>query len=159
MKEAPISVAISALINNNKILLIKRTRGDYVGLLSLPGGKIEKHEHLSVAAVREILEESGIKSNFKSHLALVSEHLVEDGIIMSHLLLHVCELIPESTVITNSSEGELKWYDMDTIEELKEQIIPSDFLMIEKIIKRKESNYYDCVIEKIGEDHILRKFE
>ena len=42
MKELPLAVAISALIKDNKILLIKRLRGDYVGLLGLPGGKIEK---------------------------------------------------------------------------------------------------------------------
>ena len=42
MKELPLAVAISALIKDNQILLIKRLKGDYVGLLGLPGGKIEK---------------------------------------------------------------------------------------------------------------------
>jgi len=39
MKELPLAVAISALIKDNQILLIKRLKGDYVGLLGLPGGK------------------------------------------------------------------------------------------------------------------------
>ncbi|MCD6094481.1 NUDIX domain-containing protein [bacterium] len=48
MQENPLSVVISALIKNNQILLIKRVRGDYIGLWGLPGGKIEKEEHLSL---------------------------------------------------------------------------------------------------------------
>ena len=42
MKELPLAVVITALVKDNKILLIKRMKGDYVGLLGLPGGKIEK---------------------------------------------------------------------------------------------------------------------
>ena len=83
------SVVVAALVINNKILLIKRVRGSYVGLWALPGGKIEKNEHLSQAATREILEESGIHSEFKEHLGFVSEHLVEDGEITQHFLLHL----------------------------------------------------------------------
>jgi ADP-ribose pyrophosphatase YjhB (NUDIX family) len=159
MKELPLAVVISALIKDNKILLIKRIRGDYVGLLSLPGGKIEKNEHLSEAATREILEESGIKSEFKDHLGFVSEHLIENGNITQHFLLHVCELEPKTTEITKDEEGKLEWFDLDKIQDMKEQIIPSDFLMIENIIKNKKKGYYNCVLEKIGDNHILKKFE
>ncbi|MGC9310495.1 MAG: NUDIX hydrolase [Candidatus Aenigmatarchaeota archaeon] len=60
MRERPLAVAIAALINENKILLIKRLKGDYAGFLGLPGGKVEKDEHVSEAAKREILEEAGI---------------------------------------------------------------------------------------------------
>ena len=71
MKELPLSVVIAALVKDNKILLIQRARGSYVGYWALPGGKIEKQEHLSQAATREILEESGIQSEFKEHLGFV----------------------------------------------------------------------------------------
>ena len=155
----PLSVAISALISDGKILLVKRIKGDYVGLLALPGGKVEKDEHLSEAAVREIREESGIDSEFKCHLGFVSELLVENDIIIKHLLLHICELSPKSTQITTGQEGKLEWYPLSEIESMKDRIIPSDFLMIEKIITRKEGNYYNCVLEKVGDEYFLRKFE
>jgi len=83
----PLPVVISALVQNDKILLIKRIRGDYVGLFGFPGGKIEKEEHLSEAAKREILEESGIEASFKNYLGFVSEHLIENGKILQHFLL------------------------------------------------------------------------
>lgn len=158
-KEPPLSVAISALIHQNKILLIKRVRGDYIGLWGLPGGKIEKDEHLSAAAIREIFEESGIESEFNNHLAIVSEHLMEKGNILKHLLLHVCELTPKFINIINNTEGILNWFDLDKIEEHKHIIIPSDVLMIEKIIKNRESTYYNCILEKVGDNYLLRKFE
>lgn len=155
----PISVAISALIKNNRILLIKRAGGNFTNLWALPGGKIEFNEHLSEAAVREILEESGIKSRFISHLGFVSEHLVENNAITGHFLLHICKLEPETIEITSNIEGELRWFNLDKLHDMKDKIIPSDFLMIEKIILKKEKNYYDCVIEKKDNKHFLRKFD
>lgn len=157
MSDYPLAVAIAALINGKRIMLAKRTKGDYIGLWGLPGGKIEKNEHVSDAAVREILEETGIKSGFKSHLGFVSEHLVENNEIKAHFLLHVCEIVPEEFPETENEN--LKWFDMEDIEKHRGKIIPSDFLMIEKIVRKKEGNYYNCVIEKDGDSHILRKFE
>jgi len=159
IKELPLSVAISFLIKDNKILLIKRIRGDYVGLFGLPGGKIEKNEHFSEAAVREILEESGIESEFKNYCGLVSEHLIENEKIIQHFLLHICQLFPKTANISNNSEGKLEWFDLEFISKMKGEIIPSDFLMIEKMIINKEKDYYECVIEKYGNKHILKKFE
>jgi len=159
MKELPLPVVISVLTYDNKILLIKRVRGEYVGLWGLPGGKIEKNEHLSEAAIREIFEEAGIQAEFINHLAIVSEHLIKDGNVIRHFLLHICRLTPKSINITNNQEGELSWFDLDMIERMKDQIIPSDFLMIQKIIKNREKNYYNCILEKIGNNYILKKFE
>ncbi len=171
-KKLPLSIAISALIKDDKILLIKREKGDYVGLLGLPGGKIEKDEHISKAATREIYEESKIKSEFKKYLGIVSEHLIENGEITNHFLLHLCELEPKTTEVVNGREGELNWFSLDKIKSMKDKIIPSDFLMIEKMIVkgskynlpacrqgREPTNYYDCVLEKIGDNYVLNKFE
>lgn len=159
MKELPLSIVIAALIKDNKLLLIKRVKGDYIGLLGLPGGKIEKGEHPSEAAVREINEESGIESDFKEHLGFVSEHLIEGGEVAQHFLLHICELLPKTSDILNDQEGKLEWFDLDKLLDMKDKIIPSDFLMIEKLIKNREKGYFNCVIEKIGDEHHLRKFE
>ncbi len=163
----PLAVAICALVKDGNILLIKRIRGDYVGMWSLPGGKIERDEHTSEAAVREIREESGIESRFISYLGCVSEHLVENGKVVNHFLLNLCELEPKTTEIKNGGEGELKWFDLGNLP--KGAIIPSDLLMIEKMVKQRggerpggvpHTNYYNCVIEKTSSgSHELKKFE
>ena len=124
----------------------------------MPGGKIEKNEHLSEAAIREVLEESGIESDFKNYLGLVSEQLVENGIVLQHFLLHICELKPKSTSILNDSEGKLDWFNLDDLNNLKDKIIPSDFLIIEKIVKNNEKRYYNCILEKKGDNYYLKEF-
>ena len=48
------------LVNDNKILLIKKNGGPYDGKLDLPGGTIEFNERQSDALVREFKEEVGI---------------------------------------------------------------------------------------------------
>lgn len=159
MKDTPLAVAIAAVIDGNNILLIERTRGDYVGLWGLPGGKVERMEHVSETAVREIYEETGIKCRFAEYLGFVSEHLVENGEITRHLLLNICRLEPISGQIKQTDEGRVKWFDMKEIERSRHLIIPSDIMMIEKMLRNKEKNYYDCILEKIDEKHILRKFE
>jgi ADP-ribose pyrophosphatase YjhB (NUDIX family) len=158
-EKPPLAVAISALITDNCILLIKRIKGGYKGMWGLPGGKIERNEHVSDAALREVQEESGLKANFKNYLGFVSEHLMENGEVSSHFLLHVCELMPENKNIIPGNEGELSWFDLSLINKNKDKIIPSDYAMIEKMIKNRGKSYYNCVVEKIGEDHFLRKFE
>lgn len=156
--ERPLAVAIAALIHEGAILLIKRKRGDYPGLWGLPGGKVERDEHLSEAATREIREESGIEASFIRHLGCVSEHLVEGGRVARHFLLHVCALAPRATELRAGAEGALRWVALDRIGDMRAEIIPSDFLIIERMVTGEGKGYYDCVLEKEGASHTLKKF-
>ena len=47
--------------DENKILMCKRTKDPYKGILNLVGGKVEKEEDELHAAYRELEEETGIK--------------------------------------------------------------------------------------------------
>ncbi|MCX6354658.1 MAG: NUDIX domain-containing protein [Candidatus Aureabacteria bacterium] len=154
----PLAVVIAALIQEGRILLIKRRRGDYVNLWGLPGGKVERDEHLSEAAVREIAEECGIDSEFKRYLGLVSEHLREDGRVVQHFLLHVCELIPRTCSGAGGAEGELRWCALDRIGEMGDEIIPSDLRIIEKMVCAGAHTHYNCVLEKKAGGYLLVKF-
>lgn len=51
------------LINKNKILLIKKSRGAYKGMFDLPGGGIEFGEKIEEALKREFIEETDIILN------------------------------------------------------------------------------------------------
>ena len=154
----PLAVVIAALIYEEKILLIQRRRGDYVGLWGLPGGKIEKGEHLPRAALREIAEEAGIEAKFKGYLGCVSECLEEDGKVTQHFLLHLCELTPLTTVITSHGEGTLDWFCLEKIASMRDQIIPSDYLIIQRMVNGRENTYYNCVLQKSGGGYMLKAF-
>jgi 8-oxo-dGTP diphosphatase len=158
MGERPLAIAVSAVMEGGRILLIRRARGSYAGLMGLPGGKIEIGEHASEAAVREVLEESGIASEVRRFAGIVSEHETEGGKVVNHFLLFLFELDPKSTEIAGGSEGELEWVDLRGIEKLKDRIIPSDFEMIGMVLGNKDPGYYDCVLEKSGDSYQLGRF-
>ena len=61
MKEYKQLGAYALIIENNKILLIKKNGGPYHGKLDLPGGTIEFGERPEEALKRELLEEVGIE--------------------------------------------------------------------------------------------------
>ena len=48
------------LIKDEKVLLIKKSRGAYKGMFDLPGGSIEFNEKVEDALKRELMEEAGI---------------------------------------------------------------------------------------------------
>lgn len=154
----PLAVVVTVLVHDGKLLLIRRRRGDYVNLWGLPGGKIEEGEHLSEAACREIAEESGISASWSRYLGVVSEHLVEDGRIARHFLLHICELTPRTTAILTDGEGTLLWHETGDLDSMKGEIIPSDFQIIEKMIGKDGFSYFNCVLEKTGSGYSLRSF-
>lgn len=159
MNNFPLAVAIAALIHENKILLIKRVKGSYVGFWGLPGGKIEKNEHVSDAAIREIGEETGIPCRFEEHLGFVSEHLRENNEVVQHFLLHLCRLQPLSSQLVEGREGALAWFNLRDLSTHRAEIIPSDYAMIEKMVLAHGKNYYNCVVEKRGEEHTILRFE
>jgi ADP-ribose pyrophosphatase YjhB (NUDIX family) len=56
-------LGVSALIvNNGRVLLVKRGKAPLLGYWSLPGGHVEGGEKLAEAAVREVDEETGIQA-------------------------------------------------------------------------------------------------
>ena len=67
-KEGKIHLGVYGLcVKDNKVLVIKKARGPYIGKFDLPGGKIEFQETIEKALAREIMEETGsplISSNF-----------------------------------------------------------------------------------------------
>ena len=60
MKEFKQYGAYGLVIENDKILLVKKNGGPYDGKLDLPGGTIEFCERPEDAMVRELMEEASI---------------------------------------------------------------------------------------------------
>ncbi len=56
------------VIFGNTILLLKKFNGDWV----LPKGRIEKNETIKDAALREVLEESGVKAEIIKYIGMAN---------------------------------------------------------------------------------------
>ena len=70
------------LVADNKILMIKKSRGAYKGNYDLPGGKIEFGEKAEEALEREFIEEAGIiidKYEFLGYQENFQDYKNEDG--------------------------------------------------------------------------------
>lgn len=68
------------VIFGNTILLLKKYNGDWV----LPKGRLEKDENMKSAALREVLEESGVKGEIIDYIGAVHynyKNLKEDELV------------------------------------------------------------------------------
>jgi ADP-ribose pyrophosphatase YjhB (NUDIX family) len=151
-----IPIAVTVVTDSGRILLVRRTKPPFVGLLSIPGGKIEFGESIGQTAERELLEETGIKAGFDRHIGFVSEHITEAGAITAHLLIHMCAM----KVLSSGNPGEMDpvWIDLRALDERKREITPSDYHMIKEIVLARKARAFHSVIEKSGNSYIQREF-
>ncbi len=138
-KKTPTVVAACIVCNGGKILLIKRTKPPFVGLLSMPGGKVEFGEHPVAAALRETKEETGLECKFDKMLGVFSEVLeLPDG-GKKHFIIFVCTLVAPSLQVKPSEEGELKWIDEVQWGGIENEMIPSDWRIVKDFYFEKNS--------------------
>lgn len=143
-----INVVIAIITFEDKILLIKRERGDFIGLYGLPGGKVEECEHIDVAIKREIEEELGLKLKFNSVLGIATEIMHDKN---STTILYCCELLMDTSQKILNPEFEYKWFSKQELIN-SDSIIESDKIMIKSFYNNKEENYIklDCYKDEDG---------
>ena len=153
-------VALGAVISQNHLLLIKRNFEPFVGLWGMPGGKIHFGEHLNQAIIREIFEECHIKTEWVKLCGVVTENLCFDKEKSMHYLLHICQLKSTSLAIKPSKEGEVQWYALANLPEIKHIMIPSDFVMLQKLVLTKPKKfYYRCEVVKNNNEYEIKSFQ
>ena len=138
-----VNVVLGIVEENEKILLIQRERGDFVGLWGIPGGKVEECEHIDEAVKREMLEELGIKLEFKELLGISTEIMHDKN---STRLLNI-----DNDEEIKNPEFNYKWFDKNEIMN-SNNIIESDKKFIEEFYIKKGLNYLkmDCYRDAEG---------
>lgn len=74
---APAKAVSVALLREGRILLVRRARAPAKGLYAFPGGRVEPGESLEEAALRELLEETGLTAGALSPLRTL--HIPAEG--------------------------------------------------------------------------------
>lgn len=130
--------AYGIIINDEKIVLIKKARGGYTGKLDLPGGGIEHTELPSEALQRELMEEAGVivleyklldvtSTNIKWKM---QKKLIEDlhhfGILY---LVKVTGLLKEEPDGIDSNGA--AWYEIANLK--KDELTPFVIYSLEKL--------------------------
>jgi len=115
-------IAVDGIVyQEGKILLIKRALKNeaYYGFYALPGGFLEYNEDTETAVVREIWEETGLKTEVNQ---LVGVRSKKDRDPRSHVLSISYSLKIKSGVLkkskTPSETSHIKWFDINHLPKL-----------------------------------------
>lgn len=135
--------AYGLVINEGKILLIKKSGGPYDGKLDLPGGTIEFCERPEETLKRELVEEVGIDvTNYELFDAdsVTFEWPYKDVIVKGHHVGIFYKVLEYSGEIKNEVE----------IDEQNDDSLGANFYEIDKLSKEELSYIAIMELEKLG---------
>ncbi|MBU0457664.1 MAG: NUDIX domain-containing protein [Nanoarchaeota archaeon] len=141
-------VVLVAIKKENKICLLKREKRPYQGYWGLIGGKLKNGESIEETAIREAKEETGLDCQFESINSVVHERLKEKDNYKHTFVLFLTTVNTESDKLRFSDEGKADWFDVKNLNQ--DEIIPSDYFMIKKLLNNK-SDLVQVVIEEKNE--------
>jgi 8-oxo-dGTP diphosphatase len=131
----PLPIILVAVVNKDKILLIKRNKRPYKDYWSMIGGKLLLHEDIKEAAVRQIKEKTGLDAKFVSLNNIMHERVEGSGIVKHSFILLFTKISVRKTIFRETKSGELKWFNIKNLK--SEKIIPSDYWLIKNSLNKK----------------------
>ena len=138
--EHPVVGVGAVVINNNKLLLIKRGSEPNKDMWAIPGGIVEIGERLEDAVVRELEEETGLKGKPLGIISVDEYIEYDDNKKVKYHFILVDFLIETSGTPQPSSDAkEVTYIDINDIDNIA--ITPSTRRLIKKL-KEKRS---DCI--------------
>ena len=87
MSERPVLAALAVLIEDGRVLLVRRRNPPDAGLWGYPGGRVERGETVFAAAERELAEETGVEGEARAFLTLIDVIRREAGAVAQHFAL------------------------------------------------------------------------
>lgn len=129
-----IEVVAAIIKKEDKILITKRSSGEFRNMWEFPGGKIEIGETKEEALIREIKEELELDINNLEYLTTV-----EYDYPKFHLIMHcfICEICGGS--LNLNAHNAAKYV---TLEELSSQTwVPADVEVVEKLLSFNNIEY------------------
>jgi mutator protein MutT len=87
MTRNPIPAAISIVLRENSVLLVRRANPPDAGYWGFPGGKIEFGENIAQAATRELYEETGIRARAGPVVSTIDAFSHDGGETRTHYIL------------------------------------------------------------------------
>ena len=127
------------IIKDEKILLIKRKNPPFKGMWALPGGFVEYNETTENAVVREVLEETGLKTKIHK-LAGVYSDPERDPRGHTITIVYMLDVI-NGKLIANDDASEVKYFSLNDL--------PNLSFDHEIIIKEIIQGFYNDVLSKV----------
>lgn len=104
------------VIHDNKVLLVRRVRGEDTGEWAIPGGFVEKKEKIEDAIVREVEEETNIKVKVIGLIAVRNRLYKDENSVYFIFLL---KSTTEKLEVEKSEVDKAKFFTLTEIKNLK----------------------------------------
>lgn len=121
-----IEVSAALIVNDNKMLIAKRSGGEFDDMWEFPGGKIEPNETKEETVIREIKEELDLDITVSSHLISIQYAYPTFNLEMH---VYICKIISGELVL--NEHADFAWTTQDEIDNFN--WIPADIEVVEAI--------------------------
>jgi ADP-ribose pyrophosphatase YjhB (NUDIX family) len=110
----PVPATISALVDGQACLLVRRANRPDAGRWGFPGGKVEPGETIHAAALRELSEETGLRARAGEIFTAVDVFdRDQNGTLHRHyILIAVLCHNPVGTLAPGADAQEARWFDL-----------------------------------------------
>lgn len=100
----------AVVVDNGRVLLVRRGREPLKGQWSIPGGLIEIGESLTAAVAREVLEETGLVVEVVELVELLDRIHHQGGRVRYHYVIadYLCR-VSGGVLIAGSDADEVRW--------------------------------------------------
>lgn len=113
----PVLAVSTAMFRDGRVLLARRGAKPSLGLWTLPGGRVEPGETLSIAAAREVMEEVGVTCAILGVAGAIDviQH-APDGTLQAHFVVvtHAARWVAFEPM-TGPEASEVGWFVPDAI--------------------------------------------
>ena len=122
----------AVILDDDRLLLIRRGHGPAAGNWSLPGGRVEFGETMAEALVREVQEETGLEvalGNYIGHVEIFGDD--------SHYVVHdfYATAFETEGVVAGDDAAEAAWVELHTVPEMPLSAGLAEFLADHHIIE------------------------
>ena len=153
----PLHGVLLVLRQRASLVLIRRAKEPYKGLLALPGGKIEEGETPVEAARREMSEETGLGRIEPKWLGRVTDLLVEGEPPYRMFILDVFEArLKEGVASQPSFEGSMVRLPLRDLQHRANEIIPADVVIIWRMVVERSTTQLDLVTIRKDEKYEVK---
>ena len=123
-------IAGCLIVKDNKILMVKEAKKKCYGQWNIPAGHVDEPEKITDAAIREILEETGLKVKLTGVLPMCCATGKEEERLMVRF---TAEIIEGNIKFDTEEILDVKWIDIEEVKNMKEEELRAYDINIEYI--------------------------